>query len=351
MSSTARAAVRPQLEPAEADMARHEAWFETHRSTKRCDAPHHEAETPRNAERCDASHHERGARLLMCRPEHFAVSYIINPWMDPQSWARDRRAHVAAVREWSALYRKLVGLGASIEQVTPAPGLPDLVFTANAAVVLDRQVLLARFRHPERRREEPHFEAAFRALQARGLVDCIRKLPDDVVLEGAGDCVWDESRKLFWLGYGPRSDAAAQRPVADMFAQEVAALELVDPRFYHMDTALAPLPGGEVMYLPQAFSAAALGEIRERVSPDARIELGLDDGCRLAANAVCLGRTLVLSGCSEALRGELAERGYRVAATPLPSFLRSGGSAFCLTLRLDRRSAALPNAGTDAAVA
>jgi N-dimethylarginine dimethylaminohydrolase len=294
---------------------------------------------------------QSAVRLLMCRPEHFAVSYVINPWMDPQSWARDRRAHVAAVREWIALHRKLVELGATIERVTPAPGLPDLVFTANAAVVLDRQVLLARFRHPERRREEPHFEAAFRALQARGLVDSIRKLPDNLVLEGAGDCVWDASRKLFWLGYGPRSDAAARQPVADVFGQEVVALELADARFYHMDTALAPLPGGEVMYLPQAFTAAALGEIRERVAPDARIELALDDGCRLAANAVCLGRTLVLSECSDTLRGELSERGYSVAPVPLPSFLRSGGSAFCLTLRLDRRSGAVPAVAAAAAVA
>src|SRR3954469_16555032 len=153
------------------------------------------------------------ARFLMCRPEHFAVSYAINPWMDPTSWARDERAHLAAVREWRALHASLLALGASVDLVPPAPGLPDLVFTANAGVVLDRQVLLARFRHPERRREEPHFEAAFRSLQARGVVDAVRKLPPGVVLEGAGDCVWDETRKLFWMGYGPRSDAAARQPV------------------------------------------------------------------------------------------------------------------------------------------
>ena len=149
------------------------------------------------------------AHLLMCRPQHFAVSYAINPWMDPESWARDQRAHRAAVRQWDGLHGKLKELGATIELVPPVPGLPDLVFTANAAVVLDRQVLLARFRHPERQREESHFEAAFRALQAHGLVDTVRKLPDGLVLEGAGDCVWDDTRKLFWLGYGPRSDAAA----------------------------------------------------------------------------------------------------------------------------------------------
>ena len=216
---------------------------------------------------------KRNARLLMCAPEHFAVSYAINPWMDPASWARDNRAHAAAAREWADLHRTLAGLGADIDLVPSVPGLPDLVFTANAAVVLDRQVLLARFRHPERQREQVHFEAAFRSLQARGVVDAVRKLPPDVVLEGAGDCVWDETRKLFWMGHGPRSDASARYAVADAFGQDVIALELADPRFYHMDTALSALPGGEVMYLPDAFTKAGRDAIRARVAPEQRIEI------------------------------------------------------------------------------
>src|SRR5262249_60156812 len=118
--------------------------------------------------------------------------------------------------EWRVRLANLGGVGAAGELAPPAAGLPDLVFTANAAVVLDRQALLARFRHPERRREEGHFEAAFRSLQARGLIDAVRKLPEDLVLEGAGDCVWDARRNLFWMGYGPRSDAAAARAVEDM---------------------------------------------------------------------------------------------------------------------------------------
>ena len=163
------------------------------------------------------------AHFLMCRPEHFAVSYVINPWMDPQNWARDRRGRVAAAREWQALYDKLLEAGARIELVPPAAGWPDLVFTANAAVVLDRKVLLARFRHAERRGEEPHFEAAFRALQARGAIDVVRKLPAGLVLEGAGDCVFDATRRMFWMGYGPRSDATARDPVAEMFGVDTLA--------------------------------------------------------------------------------------------------------------------------------
>src|SRR4051812_15401133 len=257
-------------------------------------------------------------RFLMCKPQHFAVAYTINPWMDPASWASNN--HVLSLeshKEWTRLHRALTRLGAQVELVPAVPGLPDLVFTANAAVVLDGTALLARFRHTERQGEEPHYEAAFRKLQAHGLINAVRKLPEGVTLEGAGDCVFDATRKLFWMGYGPRSDAAAREPVAETFGIEVVALELADPRFYHMDTALVPLAGGEVMIVPEAFTAEGLATIRERIPADQRIELALEDSTRLAANAVCVDHAIVLSGCSDALRGRLAERGYRVVATPL----------------------------------
>jgi N-dimethylarginine dimethylaminohydrolase len=279
------------------------------------------------------------ARFLMCAPDHFGVAYKINPWMDPNSWGRSDRALAAASRaEWAAFHHALVELGAEISLVPPAPGVPDLVFTANAAVVLDGVVLLARFRHPQRQREEAHFEAAFRSLQGRGLIDAVRMLPAGLVLEGAGDCVWDETRNLFWIGFGPRSDAASQAVVEDVFGVPAIALELIDPRFYHMDTALCPLPGGEVVFVPGAFTPRGQAVIRDRVAATQRIEIGAEDACQLAANAVCIGNTLVMSGCSERLRADLGERGYRVVTSPLQSFLRSGGAAFCLTLRLDRRS-------------
>jgi N-dimethylarginine dimethylaminohydrolase len=275
----------------------------------------------------------------MCAPDHFGVAYKINPWMDPDSW--ETRSHtllIASRREWGALHRTLSGFGAEIDHVIPALGVPDLVFTANSAVVLDRVALLARFRYPERRREEEHFAATFRTLQARGLIDTVRTLPSDLVLEGAGDCVWDGTRGLFWIGFGPRSDVVARDVVEDQFGMPAVALELVDPRFYHMDTALCPLTHGETIYVPGAFTPLGQTIIRDRVDPTLRIELAPEDACQFAANTVCLGSTLVMSGCSARLRDELEERGYRVVATPLPSFQRSGGSAFCLTLRLDRVS-------------
>src|SRR5262245_35348386 len=278
-------------------------------------------------------------RFLMCRPAHFAVSYAINPWMVPEQWARNERALAAASRrQWAALHQTLCDLGAAIELVPPLPGLPDLVFTANSAVVLDGIALLARFRHPERRPEEPHFAAAFLALQTSGALDAVRTLPQGLVLEGAGECVFDEARELFWLGFGLRADAAARHAVAETFGAEVVALELADRRFYHLDTALCAMPRGELVYFPDAFTQAAQAAIAERVDPADRIEIEAEDACRLAANAVVVDDVAVLSGCSPRLRRALEARGYCVRETPLSAFRRSGGAAFCLTLRLDRRS-------------
>jgi len=128
------------------------------------------------------------ARFLMCQPTHFAVKYVINPWMNPITWARNERSlGTASQREWETLRHALEDLGAIIELMPPVFDVPDLVFTANAAVVLDRTALLARFRHPERRAEEPHFQAAFRALQSRGLIDAIHTAPERLVLE---DGIW-----------------------------------------------------------------------------------------------------------------------------------------------------------------
>jgi N-dimethylarginine dimethylaminohydrolase len=285
------------------------------------------------------------ARLLMCPPEHFGVRYAINPWMDPPSWTRNDQALTAASHhEWRTLRDTLVSLGASIELVPTAATVPDLVFTANAAVVLDRKALLARFRHPERQKEEVHFETTFRALQRRGLVDCIDKLPDEVVLEGAGDCVWDVRRNQFWMGYGPRSDAAAEQIVKEAFDVELVALELANPSFYHMDTALGPLSRGEVMFVPDVFTKKGRATIYDQVNACQRIVVDVHDACQLAANAVRIGDTLVMSSCGDRLRSDLTKRGYHVVATPLCSFLRSGGSAFCLTLRLDHSSAAINRA-------
>jgi arginine dihydrolase len=275
-------------------------------------------------------------RLLMCPPRHFAVTYSINPWMDPQTWADGGATlHAEARRQWAKLHRALLDAGAAIETMEPAHGLPDLVFTANAAVVLDRKVVLSRFRHSERRDEEPVFAAAFAALAARGLMDEILQLPAGNALEGAGDCIWDRRRRLFWMGCGFRSDAAAARLIELQLGAPCLPLPLAEASFYHLDTAFCALPCGGVIYYPAAFTSAALETIHSHVVPEERIALEEGDAVRFAANAVCVHRTIVLSSCSAALRRKLQERGYVIIETPLHAFLRSGGSACCLTLRLD----------------
>jgi N-dimethylarginine dimethylaminohydrolase len=277
----------------------------------------------------------------MCRPQHFAVTYSINPWMDPQAWADSGEVlHARAVRQWTGLHRTLLARGAMIETVEPEPGLSDLVFTANAAVVLDGKAVLARFHHPERQREQPVYLAALRTMQARGLLDEVIELPSGVTLEGAGDCIWDGKRGLFWIGSGFRSDASARHAIEDQFGVRCLPLTLTDPYFYHLDTAFCALPTGDVMYYPGAFTAASLELIHEHVPPGQRIELNQADAARFAANAVCVERVVVMSSGSDALRRALEDRGYKVAKTPLNAFLRSGGSACCLTLRLDHQTRA-----------
>ena len=280
-------------------------------------------------------------RFLICPPRHFAVTYSINPWMDPNAWGkRGASLHARAERQWEGLREALEAAGAVLEILEPAAGLPDLVFTANAAVVLDGKVLPARFRHGERRAEEPVFAAAFAALKAGSLVKQILALPPGVRLEGAGDCLWDAERGVFWLGCGFRSDAAAGAAIEALYGVPAVALPLADPSFYHLDTAFCALPCGTIVYYPGAFTPEALSRIHERVAPETRIALDRADATRFAANAVCAGRTIVLSRCSTALRRNLEGRGYKVVETPLDVFQKSGGSACCLTLRLDHRSEA-----------
>jgi N-dimethylarginine dimethylaminohydrolase len=279
--------------------------------------------------------------FLMCRPRHFAVTYSINPWMDPAAWHKSGDAlHATAVRQWQGLFRALGASGASVELVNSEDGLPDLVFTANSAVVLDGKALLARFRHSQRQGEEPVFATAFNVLRERGLIGEVVTLPPGVTLEGAGDCLWDAHRRLFWMGCGFRSGVEAREIVATQFGVPCVALGLTDPTFYHLDTCFSPLPCGAVIYHPAAFTTEGLALIHARVAPEQRIAIAPDDAARFAANVVSFGRTILLSSCSETLRARLKERGYTVVETPLTAFQRSGGSACCLTLRLDYRSAA-----------
>ena len=278
-------------------------------------------------------------RLALCPPDHFAVVYAINPWMDPGRWGQGAEAlKVQARAEWQGFKNALIAAGAEIDLVKPEPGLPDMVFTANAAVVLDRKALVARFRWPERQGEEAHFLAYFRGLVARGLLDHAEMLPQGMTQEGAGDCIWDASRGLFWAGHGPRSSLSAAAHAAEFFGVPVVPLELVSQRFYHMDVCLCPLPGGEILCHAPAFSAASYGRLREEAGRDKLIDVDAEDAAGFAANAVAIGNKVIMSACGDDLRARMAERGYEAVVVPLEAFRMAGGAAFCLTLRLNHMS-------------
>lgn len=263
-------------------------------------------------------------RLLMSPPAYFGVFYEINPWMD-------RRRAVdgeLAWGQWRRLYQVLTQeVRAQVELLPAAPGCPDLVFTANAGLVVDGQAVLSRFRHPERQGEEPHVLGWFRDTSLRLL-----SLPPDVPFEGEGDALLAEGRLL--LGYGFRTEARAAEELERVTGTEVIPLELVDPWFYHLDTCLAPLREGRALWCPEAFSRQA----RQRLAalfPEL-IPVPRQEALLLACNAVVVEQEVVVSAGCPITHGLLEERGYRVHLVDLSQFLRAGGGAKCLVLFLER---------------
>ncbi|MFT4249183.1 MAG: arginine deiminase-related protein [Pseudomonas sp.] len=266
-------------------------------------------------------------RLLMCPPTHFAVEYVINPWMEGQL---HQVATERALAQWQALRAIAETAGAAVEQVAPGAGLPDMPFAANAGLVLGGDFVPSRFRHPERRGEEALFIDWFERAGFR-----IRELPGSIFFEGAGDALLDRGAARLWMGHGHRSDLAAAPELEHMLDIEVVPLRLVDPRFYHLDTCFCPLRGGRLMYFPGAFDTASRQAIEARVPPHLRIAVEDADALDFACNAVDMDEVVLLNRASPALQRALAGFGYRVQQTPLDEFLRAGGSAKCLTLRLD----------------
>jgi N-dimethylarginine dimethylaminohydrolase len=262
----------------------------------------------------------------MCRPDHFDVEYEINAWMH-----LDRRVDRRLAREqWDTLYRTFTELGETVELVDQVPGLPDMVFTANAGVVWNRNVVVSHFRPAERQGEEPYFTTAFETL---GLA--VHTLPAGISFEGAGDALFVE-RTLF-AGWGFRTDLESHQLVGEKLGVEVVSLRLVDPRFYHLDTCFSPLNEHTVMFAPDAFDDASARLIRRRV-PHV-IEVPVDVARGFACNALAVGRHLVSSLAAERLEGPLEDAGFDTMTVPMSEFMKSGGGVRCLSLPLDVGSA------------
>jgi N-dimethylarginine dimethylaminohydrolase len=275
---------------------------------------------------------------LMTEATAFDVAYTINPWMQPDVWGADATANRRAALAGSAALRiALEDSGAVVHTVPAVTGQPDLVFPANAGVVLDGKALVARFRHPERRGEEPHFMAAFHRLKAEGLLTDVAQI-EGCYQEGAGDCIWDASRNLFWVGSGPRSTPESPAIIGRHFGQQVVHLPLATEQFYHLDTCFCPLSGGEILYYPPALTAEARRRLHDLVPSHLLIEATAEDAAAFCVNAVSLSHTIVMATPPLSLRDRLTERGYAVLGVDLAPFILSGGGAFCMTLRLDLKS-------------
>lgn len=265
-------------------------------------------------------------RYLMCAPDHFEVSYIINPWMKGNvALSHSGTAH----RQWRAL-KDLISEVARIEHLAPAKGVPDLVFTANAGLILDNKFVLSHFRHVQRQAEEPYFSQWFANHGYQVLT-----LPSDMWFEGAGDALLDRHLPLLWLAHGHRSNPQCASLLEDMLDIDIAPLRLVNEHFYHLDTCFCPLEGGYLMYYPAAFDAQSVAHIEARVPNDKRIVINKADALDFACNSVNCGHHVFLNKASKTLVKTLEARGFSVRQTELTEFMKAGGSAKCLTLKLN----------------
>ncbi len=263
-------------------------------------------------------------RFLMCAPDHYDVDYVINPWMEGNihKSSRDR-----AAEQWHKLHH-VIKDHAIVDLVAPEQGWPDMVFTANAGLVLGQNVVLSRFLHPERQGEEPHFKAWF---EQNGYT--VYELPSDLPFEGAGDALFDREGRWLWAGYGFRTELDSHPMIAKWLDTEVLSLRLVDNRFYHLDTCFCPLKGGYLLYYPPAFDAYSNHLIERRVPAEKRIAIAEADAVNFACNAVNINEIVIMNNASAGLQQRLADVGFTVIETPLTEFLKAGGAAKCLTLR------------------
>ena len=261
-------------------------------------------------------------RFLMCPPKYFEVAYEINPWMSVER----RVDRALAQKQWQALHDWLIHTaGAQVEVIEPMPGLPDMVFTANAGVAAGKNFIRSRFRHRERRGEEAHFEKWFKKQGFK-----IRSVPEPLIFEGEGDALFLGND--LYTGFHFRSDLEAHDAVAGILRVEYEGLELKDKRFYHLDTCFAPLNDKSALIFPEAFAPYARLTLLEMV-PDP-VSVPENEALRFACNAVIAGSHAALPlGCPVTAQA-VRDRGLAVTELDFSEFIKAGGAGKCLVLKL-----------------
>ncbi|GAA0468771.1 amidinotransferase [Actinoplanes capillaceus] len=260
-------------------------------------------------------------RYLMCRPTHFAVTYRINPWMDPTA----PYDNALAISQWENLRQTFLGLGHTVELIDPLPGLPDMVFAANGATVVDGRALGVQFRDAERADEAPAYAAWFRE-------NGFDVLEPKHTNEGEGDILL--AGDVLLAGTGFRTSHASHAETQEFLQRPVITLQLVDPAYYHLDTALCVLDETNIAYLPEAFSPGSQAVLRQ-LFPNAIIATP-EDAAVLGLNAVSDGETVVLAEQATHLAGALRAAGYRTIGVDMSELRKAGGGPKCCTLEVRR---------------
>ncbi|MDQ7907095.1 amidinotransferase [Phytohabitans sp. ZYX-F-186] len=265
----------------------------------------------------------RNRTYLMCPPEHYEVAYAINPWMDTSTPVDSE----LALKQWERLRETLSGLGHTVHVLAPAPYLPDMVYAANGALTVDGVAYGARFKYAQRTAEA----AAHRAFYEAGGWEFRAPAQTN---EGEGDFAYLPAAYggLILAGYGFRTEPAAHAEAQDVLGRPVVSLRLVDPRFYHLDTALAPLDDRAVAYYPGAFSAASQRVLRQ-LFPDA-VLADEADAYAFGLNLVSDGRNVVLNSEATGMARKVEAAGYAPVLVELSELKKGGGSVKCCVAEL-----------------
>ncbi len=264
-------------------------------------------------------------RIFMCPPDYyFRIDYEINPWMKEGTECKNSEAKL----RWNELKNLIEKLGAEVLTMEAVPGLPDIVFTANAAVIYKDTAIISKFRYKERQPEE-EFYAGW--LKEQGFK--VEYLPSGVSFEGAGDALF--SGETLYSGYIPRSDISSHTYISELLGISVISLELSNKRFYHLDTCFCPLSDGYLLYYPDAFDEYANKVIEKNFPEEKLIAVNEEEAAKFSCNAVNIDKNVIMNITTDRLKGALKEKGFETYEIDLKEFMKAGGSAKCLTLKLD----------------
>lgn len=263
-------------------------------------------------------------KILMCPPNFYGIKYEINPWMNVEIQSNQEKA----IKQWNDLYKILKeDLNVDVKLIEPKEDVPDMVFTANAAVMYRKKAVISKFRFPQRQPEEKYFADWFNDNGYEVIT-----LPDGMAFEGAGDALYLDG--ILYSGYIPRSDIVSHTYISELLKIPVVSLELSNQNFYHLDTCFCPLENGYLIYYPDAFDKYANKVIENNVSEEKRIIVNDEEASYFTCNAVNINKNVVTNVTTKRFSDLLTQKGFNHIQTDLSEYMKAGGAAKCLTLKI-----------------